>query len=248
MLKAFDIQAEVVMPSDLPIGAIGVGRLDNRPTLIVNRGQMSLASRIKKRVVDILISAIALIVLAPLLVAVAIAIRLDSPGPVLFRQLRVGYGNRPFEIFKFRSLRHEATERPFSSPLNNEHRAGVFACKGCALPLFDARTKFDSGTGWPSFYAPLKNALGTNGQGQFVNLGFVKDPAGLGRIAMDELDRDIIQPRTAAGQAIAALDLAKQGRKPPAQSTFLGHDQTPCAARSARRLRSRCTTSRASFK
>ena len=58
-------------------------------------------------------------------------------------------------------LRHEATERPFSSPLNNEHRAGVFACKGGALPLFDARTKFDSGTGWPSFYAPLKNALGT---------------------------------------------------------------------------------------
>ena len=58
-------------------------------------------------------------------------------------------------------LRHEATERPFSSPLNNEHRAGVFACKGCASPLFDARTKFDSGTGWPSFYAPLKNALGT---------------------------------------------------------------------------------------
>ncbi len=110
MLKAFDIQAEVVMPSDLPIGAIGVGRLDNRPTLIVNRGQMSLASRIKKRVVDILISAIALIVLAPLLVAIAIAIRLDSPGPVLFRQLRVGYGNRPFEIFKFRSLRHEATD------------------------------------------------------------------------------------------------------------------------------------------
>ena len=58
-------------------------------------------------------------------------------------------------------LRHEATERPFSSPLNDEHRSGVFACKGCALPLFDARTKFDSGTGWPSFYAPLKNAIGT---------------------------------------------------------------------------------------
>ena len=58
-------------------------------------------------------------------------------------------------------LRHEATERPFSSPLNGEHRSGVFACKGCALPLFDARTKFDSGTGWPSFYAPLKNAIGT---------------------------------------------------------------------------------------
>ncbi len=110
MLKAFDIQAEVVMPSDLPIGAIGIGRLDNRPTLIVNRGQLSLASRIKKRVVDILFSTLALVLLAPLLLLVALAIRLDSPGPVLFRQLRMGYGNRPFEIFKFRSLRHEASD------------------------------------------------------------------------------------------------------------------------------------------
>jgi len=58
-------------------------------------------------------------------------------------------------------LRHEATERPFTSPLNDEHRAGTFACKGCALPLFSSTTKFDSGTGWPSFYAPLKNAVGT---------------------------------------------------------------------------------------
>lgn len=58
-------------------------------------------------------------------------------------------------------LRHEATERPFTSPLNDEHRAGIFACKGCALPLFSSATKFDSGTGWPSFYAPLKNAVGT---------------------------------------------------------------------------------------
>lgn len=59
-------------------------------------------------------------------------------------------------------LRQEATERPFTSALNDEHRAGTFACKGCALPLFTAKTKFDSGTGWPSFYAPLANAVGTN--------------------------------------------------------------------------------------
>jgi len=83
----------------------------DRPTLIVNRGQLSLANRIKKRLVDILFSGLALLVLAPVLIIVAIAIRLDSPGPVFFRQLRVGYGNRPFEIFKFRSLRHEATDR-----------------------------------------------------------------------------------------------------------------------------------------
>jgi peptide-methionine (R)-S-oxide reductase len=58
-------------------------------------------------------------------------------------------------------LRQESTERPFSSPLNAEHRAGVFACKGCAQPLFASRTKFESGTGWPSFYAPLKGAVAT---------------------------------------------------------------------------------------
>ncbi len=56
-------------------------------------------------------------------------------------------------------LRHEGTERPFSSPLNNEHRKGVFACAGCALPLFASDTKFDSGTGWPSFWKPLPRAV-----------------------------------------------------------------------------------------
>ena len=65
-------------------------------------------------------------------------------------------------------LRHEATERPGSSPLNDEHRAGTFACKGCGLPLFSSKTKFDSGTGWPSFYTPLKNAVGTSSDTQFL--------------------------------------------------------------------------------
>jgi len=56
-------------------------------------------------------------------------------------------------------LRREGTERPFTSPLNDEHRAGVFICAGCELPLFSSKTKFDSGTGWPSFYQPLDNAV-----------------------------------------------------------------------------------------
>jgi peptide-methionine (R)-S-oxide reductase len=54
-------------------------------------------------------------------------------------------------------LRHEGTERPYTSPLNNEHRQGIFHCMGCNWPLFSSRTKFDSGTGWPSFWAPLTN-------------------------------------------------------------------------------------------
>jgi peptide-methionine (R)-S-oxide reductase len=56
-------------------------------------------------------------------------------------------------------LRKEGTERPFTSPLNDEHRAGSFSCAGCALPLFSSKTKFDSGTGWPSFWQPLPMAV-----------------------------------------------------------------------------------------
>jgi peptide-methionine (R)-S-oxide reductase len=58
-------------------------------------------------------------------------------------------------------LRQDGTERPFTSALLNEHRAGNFACAGCDLPLFSSKTKFDSGTGWPSFWAPLDNAVVT---------------------------------------------------------------------------------------
>jgi peptide-methionine (R)-S-oxide reductase len=57
-------------------------------------------------------------------------------------------------------LRQAGTERPYSNPLNEEHRAGTFACAACALPLFASTTKFDSGTGWPSFYTHLPRAIG----------------------------------------------------------------------------------------
>jgi peptide-methionine (R)-S-oxide reductase len=60
---------------------------------------------------------------------------------------------------RYAVLREAATERPFSSPLDGEHRKGLYSCAGCALPLFPSTTKFDSGTGWPSFWAPLKNAI-----------------------------------------------------------------------------------------
>ncbi len=61
----------------------------------------------------------------------------------------------------YKVLRKEDTERPYSSPLNKEKRAGTFACAGCDLPLFSSDTKFESGTGWPSFWQPLKEAIGT---------------------------------------------------------------------------------------
>jgi peptide-methionine (R)-S-oxide reductase len=63
---------------------------------------------------------------------------------------------------QYEVLRLHRTEIPGSSPLNNEKRRGTFACAACDLPLFSSQTKFDSGTGWPSFYAPLANAVGTS--------------------------------------------------------------------------------------
>ena len=69
-------------------------------------------------------------------------------------------------------LREEGTERPFTSPLNHEKRVGDFTCAGCDLPLFSSATKFDSGTGWPSFYAPIEGAIKQNTDYTF---GMVRD-------------------------------------------------------------------------
>lgn len=69
---------------------------------------------------------------------------------------------------QFHVLRKHGTEPAWTSPLNEEHRNGTFRCAGCGLPLFSANTKFDSGTGWPSFYAPLQHAVGTSTDRSFL--------------------------------------------------------------------------------
>jgi peptide-methionine (R)-S-oxide reductase len=66
---------------------------------------------------------------------------------------------------QYRVLRAHGTERAGASPLNREHRPGMFHCAGCGQPLFKSDTKFDSGTGWPSFYQPLEGAIGTSQDG-----------------------------------------------------------------------------------
>ena len=63
---------------------------------------------------------------------------------------------------QYQVLRKHATEPPRSSKLNGEHRPGVYRCAGCDLALFESDTKFESGTGWPSFTAPMPNAVGTS--------------------------------------------------------------------------------------
>jgi len=62
---------------------------------------------------------------------------------------------------QYRVLRKEGTERPWTSPLNDEKRSGKYVCAGCEQPLFNSKMKFDSGTGWPSFFEYIDGAIGT---------------------------------------------------------------------------------------
>lgn len=78
-----------------------------------------------------------------------------------FRKLTDADWRKRLAPEQYNVLRKHGTERAGTSPLNHEKRKGIFACAGCDLPLFASETKFESGTGWPSFYQPLPDAIGT---------------------------------------------------------------------------------------
>lgn len=110
VLRTLAVDGEIVADVSDKLGAIGMRHLGERRTLIINYGPMTLSSRVIKRVFDIVFSLAALLILSPLLVGTAIAIRWESRGPVFFRQERIGRGNRIFRIFKFRSMYAHATD------------------------------------------------------------------------------------------------------------------------------------------
>jgi polysaccharide biosynthesis protein PslA len=109
LLKSAGVYGEIVSQPAHTLGAVGVHRYDDlgRTTLVVSTGPLRLRSRIIKRVFDTAVAGTALLALSPLLVAVAVAIRLEDGGPVLFVQRRLGRGNQFFAMLKFRSMRHE---------------------------------------------------------------------------------------------------------------------------------------------
>jgi polysaccharide biosynthesis protein PslA len=109
-LKATGVACELVVPSAEIHTAVGIGRLGNFDTLILSLGPLSFANRVQKRLFDLVITVPLLIVLAPVMIATAILIRLESPGPSVFTQFRLGQGNRPFRIYKFRSMRLAASD------------------------------------------------------------------------------------------------------------------------------------------
>jgi exopolysaccharide biosynthesis polyprenyl glycosylphosphotransferase len=105
MLKGGNIVGEIIVPDLDSMAPLAVQTCRGMPTLVVARGPLNLANRAKKRLLDIVLTVPVLIALAPAMAVVAILIKLDSPGPVFFRQERIGRGNRIFHILKFRSMR-----------------------------------------------------------------------------------------------------------------------------------------------
>ena len=107
VLKGADVDGEILVDECNSLGAIGLRTFDGKDTMLVSRKPLSLSDRIKKRVLDLAITIPLLIALLPLLLLVALAVKLETRGPVLFRQARVGRGNRQFQVLKFRSMRVE---------------------------------------------------------------------------------------------------------------------------------------------
>lgn len=124
VLKGSAVQGEIVDDDIHALGAVGAYRTPEYASLIIARGPLRLTNRVLKRVLDLAIAGIALVVLAPVMLVAALAIKLEDGGPVFFVQRRLGRGNGFFDIYKFRSMRVAANDRD----------GDVSACRG------DART------------------------------------------------------------------------------------------------------------
>ncbi|WP_420143857.1 sugar transferase [Sphingobium sp.] len=110
ILQGAAVQGEIMLTDGRKSGAIGLGECLSHDTHIVSKGPLSVSSRMQKRMFDLALTIPAVLFLAPLLICVAIAIKLDSRGPILFLQDRIGLGNRLFKIAKFRSMRVEQAD------------------------------------------------------------------------------------------------------------------------------------------
>ncbi|MFM7403914.1 MAG: sugar transferase [Erythrobacter sp.] len=132
LLKCAGVYGEIVSEPAHSLGAVGVHRYDDldHTTLVVSTGPLGLRSRVLKRGFDIVIALGGLVVLSPILIAAAVLIKLEDGGPVMFVQRRLGRGNEFFEMFKFRSMRHEkldhAGERSAARDDDRITRIGAF--------------------------------------------------------------------------------------------------------------------------
>lgn len=170
LLKSAGVYGEIVSEPAHSLGAVGVHRYDDldRTTLVVSTGPLGLRARILKRAFDVVIAGGALLALSPLLIAVAIAIKLEDGGPVLFVQRRLGRGNQFFDMFKFRSMRHDKLDH------NGERSAARDDDRVTRIGAFIRRTSIDELPqiinvlkGDMSIVGPRPHALGSRANNKF---------------------------------------------------------------------------------
>jgi lipopolysaccharide/colanic/teichoic acid biosynthesis glycosyltransferase len=109
-LRGINIKVEIVAPELDAVRPVGVDEIYGRTTAVVRPATLSLSSRVVKRSFDVAVSAVALVLLSPLLLVLSACIKLESTGPALFRQIRVGRGNRQFQVLKFRTMYHGSVD------------------------------------------------------------------------------------------------------------------------------------------
>jgi exopolysaccharide biosynthesis polyprenyl glycosylphosphotransferase len=113
-LASLAAKAEILVPEMRRFAPAKVGEFDDHPTVVVASGPLRFSDRILKRAFDICVSAAAIVALSPVLIAAAIGVKLSGPGPVFFRQARLGRNAEPFMILKFRSMHHAMTDKSAS--------------------------------------------------------------------------------------------------------------------------------------
>ena len=162
MLKSIGTTGEILLDDTNEMGAIGVGQFGGARTMIVSRGSLSMSDRAKKRMFDLAVAIPALVFLAPLLIIVAILIRLDSPGPALFRQPRVGRNNVAFSIYKFRSMRvDQADQAGARSTARDDERVSRFGRFIRRTSIDELPQLFNVIKGDMSIVGPRPHALGS---------------------------------------------------------------------------------------
>ena len=162
LLKGANIRGDIIVPQFKIRGAIGMGQFENNDTQIVSRGPLSMRLRAIKRLFDVALTTPLIIGLAPLLLIVALLIKLDSPGPVFFRQDRVGRGNRLFKIYKFRSMYTHLTDENGATSVqrgdNRVTRVGAIIRK---YSIDELPQLFNVLLGEMSLVGPRPHALGS---------------------------------------------------------------------------------------
>ena len=161
-LKGHDVGGEILLDRDLLHGAVAIGEYSNRDTIIISRGPLNLTHRLQKRMLDFVLAAVAILFLSPLLLLVAAAIKYDSPGPVMFRQTRVGQGNRQFKIFKFRSMFADSGDlRGDTSASRDDQRVTKFGRFIRKTSIDELPQLFNVLRGDMSLVGPRPHALGS---------------------------------------------------------------------------------------